>query len=121
MCSPSSVVLLSVKCADPAPAVEAAVNTLVLAAPVGSLIVNTLNGDTNTVFFNKLYALGNYAGAPGISKFTILSFSVGEPEVAGVCVWVCLCVCVRECEREREREKGREKEREKESERERKR
>ena len=48
-------------------------------APYEGSVFNTLNGDANVIFFQKLFAAG-YTG----DKAPVCSVSIGEPEVASM-------------------------------------
>jgi urea transport system substrate-binding protein len=60
--------------------VHALVASIKARLPVGGVIINTLNGDTNVAFFNALKA--NRIDA--LSNYTVMSLSVAEEEVAAI-------------------------------------
>ena len=55
------------------------VDNILSTMPDGGVILNTLNGDSNVAFFTALNASGM-----GAEKYPVMSFSVGEPEVAAI-------------------------------------
>lgn len=59
--------------------VAAAVAALKTAMPLGGVIYNTLNGDSNTAFFRTLASLNMTA-----PTYTVMSFSVAEAELASI-------------------------------------
>jgi urea transport system substrate-binding protein len=64
---------------DPAD-IQTIVDDIETTMPNGGIIMNTLNGASNTDFFEDMYTLNQATG----NKYTIMSFSVSETEVADV-------------------------------------